>query len=201
MKFEAGRESKSFCQANPSAGWDICPADGGGLRNFAFPPFFFRTADGEGGPGGNVRADFLWYFLCSATKKVHQSRYSARAQLCAPGYEGVENLATPSSTLYPRAPHPSVRKSCSKYRQIPLKKSIFCPFCRLTYTILYVIMYLVRFFFPNITFFRKRHTLTSMPANQKKGCISPAGTRSRSVPFCFFMRSFSTPLKKEGSST
>ncbi len=154
MKFQTGRESKSFCQANPSAGWDICPADGGGLRNFAFPPFFVRTADGEGGPGGNGRADFLWYFLCSATKKVHQSRYSAARSCTRVRRRSCGKFSyPPSSTLYPHAPHPSVRKSCSKYRQIPLKKSIFCPFCRLTYTILYVIMYLVRFFFPNITFF------------------------------------------------
>ena len=154
----------------------------------------------RGVPRGNAWVSFLatsWETPRSSIKYRTARREAVRASVG----EVVENLATPSSTLYPRAPHPSVRKSCSKYRQIPLKKSIFCPFCRLTYTILYVIMYLVRFFFPNITFFRKRHTLTSMPANQKKGCIFPAGTRSRSVPFCFFMRSFSTPLKKEGTST
>ena len=88
------------------------------------------------------------------------------------------------------------RRSCSKSPQISRKKSIICPFCRLTYNILYAIMYSVRFFFPNITFFRKRHTLTSMPANQNKGYILPVGTRSHSVPFCFFMRSFFHPATK-----
>ena len=45
------------------------------------------------------------------------------------------------------------KKSCSKSPQNSSKKSSFCPFCRLTYIILYAIIYPVRFFLPNITFF------------------------------------------------
>ena len=69
MKFEAGRESKSFCQANPSAGWDICPADGGGLRNFAFPPFFVRTAVGREAPEGTAGLTFFGTFFVQRQRK------------------------------------------------------------------------------------------------------------------------------------
>ncbi|MBQ7397406.1 MAG: hypothetical protein IJW09_01110 [Clostridia bacterium] len=47
-----------------------------------FSQALFEERHGKGGPGGNVRADFLWYFLCSATKKVHQNTNRERAQQC-----------------------------------------------------------------------------------------------------------------------
>jgi len=43
----------------PILGVRLCAQDGGGLRSFAFPPFFVRTADGKGGPGRNGRVSFL----------------------------------------------------------------------------------------------------------------------------------------------
>jgi hypothetical protein len=98
--------------------------------------------------------------------------------------EVVENLATPSSTPYPRAPHPSVRKSCSKYLQISPKKSSFCPFCRLTYIILYAIIYPVRFFFPNITFFETTYGKILWPA--RRGNIRPDAASAHDASVCLF---------------
>jgi hypothetical protein len=37
----------------------------------------------RGVPRGNILADFLWYFLCSATKKVHQKPAQRGAKLYA----------------------------------------------------------------------------------------------------------------------
>ena len=58
-KLKQDGKAKAFASANPSAGWDICPADGGGLRSFAFPPFFVRTADGAVSKGGSLWRAFL----------------------------------------------------------------------------------------------------------------------------------------------
>jgi hypothetical protein len=66
MKFQTGRESKSSCQANPSAGWDICPADGGILQNKKSRRSSLERRE-VGGQG--ERLDFfLGYFLGNAKK-------------------------------------------------------------------------------------------------------------------------------------
>jgi len=54
------------------------------LKNFyVFLVLLFVERHRKGGPGGNVRADFLWYFLCSATKKVQRKPAQRGAKLYA----------------------------------------------------------------------------------------------------------------------
>jgi hypothetical protein len=48
-------------------------------------------------------ADFLWYFLCSATKKVHQNRHTERARLAALG-EAVEKVVKNSAIPKKQSP-------------------------------------------------------------------------------------------------
>jgi len=48
------RDRKNSCPANPSAGWDICPADGGRLLPQKFPPFIVGTAGSREVPEGTA---------------------------------------------------------------------------------------------------------------------------------------------------
>ena len=74
--------------ATPSAGWDICPADGERLPKQTLPPFFVRTAGCRGIQGGTP-------FLCSATKKGQSCRHTERAKLGEAAGEVVENPIPP----------------------------------------------------------------------------------------------------------
>ena len=76
------------------------------------------------------------------------------------------------------------RRSCSKYHQISPKKSSFCPFCRLTYIILYAIIYPVSFFFPNITFFETTYGKILWPA--RRGNIRPDAASAHDTSVCLF---------------
>ena len=46
------RNCKKSCPTHPSAGWDICPADGGRLLSQKFPPFIVGTAGSREVPEG-----------------------------------------------------------------------------------------------------------------------------------------------------
>ena len=150
--------AKSFASANPSWACAYAPK----MEEFCKTLFFRRSSSERrtAREASEGTSGFPSWLLLGKRQEVASNTAQRGAQLdeVEVGCTRVRRrscgkFSYPSSTLYPRAPHPSVRKSCSKYHQIPLKKSIFCPICRLTYTILYAIMYAVRFFFPNITFF------------------------------------------------
>ena len=66
-----GKQKLLPCE--PILGVRLCAQDGGGLLNEK-PRRRWTAVGMEGGPGGNGRADFLWSFLCSATKKGHKYR-------------------------------------------------------------------------------------------------------------------------------
>jgi hypothetical protein len=71
--------TKTILPSSPAARGGLAVGDA--LSNYmSFTLTHFEERHGEGGPGGNVRADFLSYFLCSATKKVHKELNSERVR-------------------------------------------------------------------------------------------------------------------------
>ena len=70
------KQSRSCCSLACRSWWQ------GGERciksNMSFSSILSVERHGKGGPGGNVRADFLLSFLCSVTKKGHQNPHSER---------------------------------------------------------------------------------------------------------------------------
>jgi hypothetical protein len=56
-----------------------------------------KSGTDRGVPRGNVLADFLWYFLCSATKKVHEkpNRERARSAVCVTLEQQLQNPHIP----------------------------------------------------------------------------------------------------------
>jgi hypothetical protein len=72
----------------------LCAQDGGVLLDFAFPPFFFRTADGAVSKGGSLWFPFFRPFFVKRQRKGIFA-FTERAQL-----DGVEvGCARPKEKL------------------------------------------------------------------------------------------------------
>ena len=78
----ASVKSKSVCPATPSWACAYAPKMAEACESTS-PDGSQKAVGMQGVPRGNAWADFLSPFLCSATKKGHPCRYSARAKQCA----------------------------------------------------------------------------------------------------------------------
>lgn len=95
---KAGNRKKS-CPSTPSAGCDICPADGGDLPKQTSPPFFVRTAGSREVPEGTSGFLFFCLSLWNDKERASLPAYRARAPrlyrggLCEAVGEITENSA------------------------------------------------------------------------------------------------------------
>ena len=74
------RNCKKSCPTHPSAGWDICPADGGRLLSQKFPPFIAGTAGSRGIQGGTPWLIFFRPFFVQRQRKGIDRKPRARTQ-------------------------------------------------------------------------------------------------------------------------